>query len=143
LFIVQCNIMILFYSNYLPYSLLARKWHLTVYTIELFVLSGSWLPVASYNILRSYPWSHFCIVTIRKPFLESPCYRHNAHNPSLNNFWFVDKTNKDKLIMKLSGAVTISIYYLSIIHHHIHIIIHVHVYRIFAVLVVRFGVVLK
>jgi hypothetical protein len=33
-----------------------------------------------------------------------------AHNPSLNNFWFVDKTNKDKLIMKLSGAVTISIW---------------------------------
>ena len=26
--------------------------------------------------------------------------------------------------MKLSGAVTISIYYLSIIHHHIHIIIY-------------------
>ena len=45
-------------------------------------------------------------------------------NIPLNNFWFVDKTNKDKLAMKLSGAVTISIYYLSIIHHHIHIIIY-------------------
>jgi hypothetical protein len=32
-----------------------------------------------------------------------------AHNPSLNNFLFVDKTNKDKLVMKLSDAVTISI----------------------------------
>ena len=39
-----------------------------------------------------------------------------ARDPSLNNFWFVDKTNKDKLVMKLSGAVTISIYYLSIVH---------------------------
>ena len=59
---------------------------------------------------------------------NSPCsnehklFMYNiAHNPSLNNFWFVDRTNKDKLVMKLSGAVTISIYYLSIIHHHIHI----------------------
>jgi hypothetical protein len=62
---------------------------------------------------------------------NSPCSNEHkllmyniAHNPSLNNFWFVDKTNKDKLTMKLSGAVTISIYYLSIIHHHIHIIIY-------------------
>ena len=46
------------------------------------------------------------------------------NNPNLNNFWFVNKTNKNKLVMKLSGAVTISIYYLSIIHHHIHIIIY-------------------
>jgi hypothetical protein len=43
---------------------------------------------------------------------NSPCsnkrklFMYNiAHNPSLNNFWFVDKTNKDKFIMKLSGAV--------------------------------------
>jgi hypothetical protein len=51
---------------------------------------------------------------------------HIAHNPSLNNFPFVDETNKDKLVMELSGAVTISIYYLhvSIVHHHIHIIIY-------------------
>ena len=33
-----------------------------------------------------------------------------AHNPSLSDFWFVDKTNKDKLVMKLSGAVTNSIW---------------------------------
>ena len=52
------------------------------------------------------------------------CMYNIANDPSLNNFWFVDKTNKDKLVMKLSGAVTISIYYLSIIHHHIHIIIY-------------------
>ena len=59
---------------------------------------------------------------------NSPCSSEHKlfmyNNPSLRNFWFVDKTNKDKLVMKLSGAVTISIYYLSIIHHHIHIIIY-------------------
>ena len=44
---------------------------------------------------------------------NSPCssehklFMYNiANDPSLNNFWFVDKTNKDKLVMKLSGAVT-------------------------------------